>query len=347
MVPNTLLWLVGTGALLCESVTGHFHQPRVYEYGAPVKRAVANSAVPQSVLTIITPSPHASPITVTEQYQVVNSFVPKITLCAMALVPKSTVTAPYQLTNTTVNPSRASIVPVLNDTIPRSPSLRGLTPTRSVSLSTIYSLSEGCKTTYSPTHTTVCHTTLTGLASKVTVSKCNQMITFSKETGYRLSVLDSGTSSVPSSLQPQVQTVTTFWAAPWQALTAGLTPANVTEKICSVPATAGAGQVCVDTAQSWSTYTATSMTVSTTDIDLTTTITGPQRVIVETYHADITETETVFSLSTRMILIVSTESLATETSNLPNGLRTASMTTQTTTKTVYPGSKATSVLVTP
>lgn len=41
-----------------------------------------------------------------------------------------------------------------------------------------------CSTQYPPLETTICATTLTGIASKVTITDCDQEVTFSTECGF-------------------------------------------------------------------------------------------------------------------------------------------------------------------
>jgi hypothetical protein len=98
----------------------------------------AKPTIPNSFYTIITPSPGAAPVT--RQNQVVVTFVPLMTMCVgppVAFVPITTVEPPY-----------------LNYSI----SIAG---------------NGSCSTYYIRTATTVCVTTLTGLATRIRVSQCS------------------------------------------------------------------------------------------------------------------------------------------------------------------------------
>lgn len=233
--------------------------------------------------TLLTPSPSAAAVAITQQSQVITTFVPQMTLCAMGLIPvthynNASRTAPYMNYSTSVS----------------------------------YSLSEGCTTMYTPSRTTVCATTLRGLATAVAVTACDQPVTFSSQFGYTQDAPASGASAAA----PSITTQTTFFVAPWQALATGAMPVNVTERICSMRS---ATRRCVDVRQSWSTTVVMVVTATTSHVDLTTTIPGPSRLIIETFHADITETMTDFSISTVMVLQVSTESTSTMVSTILGG----------------------------
>jgi len=235
--------------------------------------------------------------------------------------------------------------------------------------STSYSLSEGCLTHYSPLITTVCATILQGIATSINITACSQPVTFSSQYGYVLSIPPGNISTMTPS--PVVQTQTTYWVAPWQALTAGLTPANVTERICSAVPSIGAGNIavnetqCVDINEVWQTTIVTILTSTISHIDLTTTIPGPSQLMIETFHADITETMTELSLSTRMVLVYSTESVSTSIStvatasgvitgptvsqtmtliNAPSHGHVTSTVTRLLTSTIYSGTKTTTVM---
>jgi len=247
--------------------------------------------------TMITPSRSASPIAVTSMSQVVTTYIPIITMCAISLVP-ITLTPKY-----------------------------GNSSTRyaNASYSVSSSLGEGCTTYYNTTSTTVCATVLTGIATSYNITGCKQDVTFSTAYGYRQTYDAAVNSSAYTGILAPIETVTSMWIAPWQALTSGLTPENITQKVCSyIPATATASageaapqqQECVDSFESWVTFVVASTTSSTSHVDLTTTIAGPSQVIIETFHADVTATMTVFSISTVLVLEYSTETTMTSTSTL-------------------------------
>lgn len=260
---------------------------------SPTSPAQSTSSTPFTTYTLITPSPSAAPVAITTQSQVMTTYIPQMTLCAIGLIP---------VTQYAGNISRTA-------------------PFMNYSTSVSLSLSQGCSTSYAAERTTVCATTLRGLATAVAVTACDQVVTFSSQYGYTQDVgayaTATGTGAAAAVATPSpITTQTTFYVAAWQALASGLSPANVTERVCSMRAST---RRCVDYHQAWSTTLVTMLTASTSHVDLTTTIPGPSRLIIETFHADITETMTVFSLSTVMVVQVSTQSLSTVVSTVPGG----------------------------
>ncbi|KAI9662099.1 MAG: hypothetical protein M1831_002795 [Alyxoria varia] len=191
------------------------------------------------------------------------------------------------------------------------------------------SLSDGCRTVYSSTQTTVCATTVTGLATRIPITDCDQLITFSTQYGYVQSVPQgiSDVATLPSSAQPAVQTLTTYWEARWQELSGG-NPEHITQKVCSTPVPYyqpggmpnvdpyTGGERCVDIWQALRTSTSTYITSTTTTFDFTTTIPGPSELIIQHYHVTVTGEETDLKLSSSMVLQYSTEAVVTSTENL-------------------------------
>lgn len=114
----------------------------------PRRNAIANATTTEACslpsrsstpVTTIYPSPGARPIEVFNQSQVVTSFIPEATWCVgppIGLVATATILGP----------------PYLNASTLYSTTVAG---------------TGSCETIYAPTTTTVCATTLTGLASKV------------------------------------------------------------------------------------------------------------------------------------------------------------------------------------
>lgn len=228
----------------------------------------------RSIHSIIFPSPDASPVEVTAQSQVVTSFFPEMTWCVghpVALIPISG--SPY-----------------LNQSLEYSTSMSG------TSL---------CETVYVPTATTVCATTLTGIASKVTVSECDQEITFSSECGYTLETPTPVTTNhsmiTPA---PTVKRMMTYWLAPWQSLTAGETPSDVDIKVCTI--LEDGNMECIRYQEVWEVVLVTSTITTSREISLTTTVSGPGTLMVETMEIYITDTietvdlSTVFALETEI-----------------------------------------------
>jgi hypothetical protein len=246
-------------------------------------RIPAETTTELAVLTFITPSPSATPIAVTQQSQLVTSYVPQITVCALP---------PLAFVSGTFSNPASSGPPYLNYSVSTPPGLGE------------------CLTTYSPTVTPVCYTVLNGIASRVTVSDCTQSITFSSDVYFSLDSSEPTPTALCLATQaPQIRPVTTYYVAPWDELTSGETPEHVQVNVCATHA--NDTTVCVDFIENWSTTTVMSVASSTTHVDITTTVKGPAIVMVETYHMDVTATKTIFALSTHMGLEYEFETLKT------------------------------------
>ncbi|KAF2436671.1 hypothetical protein EJ08DRAFT_674532 [Tothia fuscella] len=231
------------------------------------------------ILTYVTPSPSAQPIPITAQGQLVTSYIPQITVCALP-----------PLAFESVAPTGP---PYLNYSVS--------IPTRTGS----------CLTTYSPTITPICHTVLTGIASRTTVTDCTQEITFSSDVDFIIETPDA-TSSASSFITPApyVRLLETYYAATWtEFATPGVAPSNVDVKICTTYQ--NGTTICMEQVEAWYVETVTLITSTTTHIDLTTTVKGPALVMVETYHMDVTGAKTTISLSTKMGLEYEFQTLTT------------------------------------
>ncbi|TVY81416.1 hypothetical protein LSUE1_G002399 [Lachnellula suecica] len=97
-----------------------------------------------------------------------------------------------------------------------------------------------CSTAFQNITTTSCSTVLTAWFSSVTVTDCDQNITFSTQSSYSLATETSSAVALPSVPVGQVsqqtsttyvQSVVSYYIAPWQSLAAN-TPNNVTVLIC-------------------------------------------------------------------------------------------------------------------
>jgi len=244
----------------------------------------AKPTIPNSFYTIITPSPGAAPVKVTKQSQVVATFVPLMTMCVgppVAFMPITTVGPPY-----------------LN----YSMSVAG---------------NGSCSTYYTRTVTTVCATTLTGLATRIRVSQCSQEVTFSSDFGYSLET-PSPAMNNSALITPAlaIKTMITYYMAPWQALTGGGTPSNVDSKICTVQSD---GRLdCAYYHEVWYIQIITVTSTTTSHVNLTTTVSGPDTFMVETIHMDITTTISSISLSTSMLLETEIEVETTSKSTRPS-----------------------------
>ncbi|EME38805.1 hypothetical protein DOTSEDRAFT_75516 [Dothistroma septosporum NZE10] len=247
---------------------------------------VAATTPPPPILTYVTPSPGASLIAVTEQSQIVDSFVPQFTLCDLP---------PQAVYSVTPLPSITTMS----------------TPWRNYSVS-IPPGNGTCTTIYSPTQTMICATTLTGLVTKYTVSECAQDITFSTEYGAVLAsptVTVNYTSGASGSAlitpAPTLQQLTTYYVAPWEAVTAGTAPEEVTLKVCATYA--NGTEECIRQYEVWHTSLITQVATTTTSVNISTTIHGLSQLIVETFVANVTAQVTTFSMATNMELEYQTQ----------------------------------------
>ena len=275
-------------------------------------------------LATITPSPSASLVQITQQSQVVTTYVPQFTLCELPPI---------------------ALIPV-------SASNAGSIGPQFLNVSTSYSASfppgnGTCSTFLAPSQTTVCTTTLTGLITTYPVTDCAQQITFSSHLGYTL-VTPTTTPSTGSNITtgvfsnislitpaPSIQTLTTYYLAPWQDLiSAGTPPADVDLKICS--AATDDADVCLSEHETWATQLATITTSTTSSINFTATVPGPAQLIVETLVANITETKTTLTMETNMVMNINVITETLSTSRISS--QATSISTDTSTITVLPAS---------
>lgn len=246
-----------------------------------------------TIHSIIYPSPDASPVEITTQSQTITSFIPEMTWC---------VGPPVGL-------KRISTAPYSNN---------------SIEYETLVAGSGHCETVYVPTTTTVCATTLTGIATKITVSECDQVVTFSSECGFTLETPKPTPASptLNNSLAlitpaPTVRKLMTYWMAPWQSLTAGDTPSDVDMKICRILDN-GDEMECTQFQEVWEVIIVTTTSTSTHDVQLTTTVSGPGTLMIETMKVHVTDTFEIVVLSTSLLLEseVKTESTSKKSKKL-------------------------------
>lgn len=238
---------------------------------------------------------------VTAQSQLVTSYVPQFTLCQL--------------------PS--------GDSYPVTMQLPATAPYKNYSMP-ISSGNSSCTTIYSETETMVCATTLSDLTTTYTVTQCPQDITFSTRffytlatpTGLNGTAAATGTGLHPFSNAsamitpaPTIQTLTTYYLAPWQELTSAGPPADVDLKVCS--ALVNGTEQCVRQYEVWQTSLVTSVMTTFSACNFTTSIGGPSQLIVETFVANVTELMTTISMSTTMALEYETEIETTSTSTRP------------------------------
>jgi hypothetical protein len=262
----------------------------------------------RTIYSIVFPSPDAAPIEVTAQSQVLTSYIPEMTWC---------VAPPLQYLP-------ISGAPYLNATTNHTTTVTG---------------TGSCETVYAPLETTVCATTLTGLASKVTITDCSQEVTFSTECGFTLETPTptKGNNTSMITPAPTVRQIFTYYVAPWQSMTAGETPSDVDVKICKV--LDNGDLECSRFQEVWEVVVVTSTLTTTHPIAFTATVSGPGTLIVETLQAIVTDTITTLGLSTTLLLEteIETESTSTRRKTSASGTSTVNGGTSTLflTKTVH------------
>lgn len=169
------------------------------------------------ILTIITI--RATPVRITKQMQYVTSYSPIMTFCPLAALPLSPNFPTSGLPTASANHTNATLPS--SDILPRNSDLaaKPILPRQIANVST-------CSIFREPIPTPICHTTLSPLAAPpILVTACHQCVTFSSQFGY---VLTSGTASA------EVETLTTYYEAPWTDLSAGSVPTkDVIAEVCS------------------------------------------------------------------------------------------------------------------
>ncbi|EMC98414.1 hypothetical protein BAUCODRAFT_146943 [Baudoinia panamericana UAMH 10762] len=263
----------------------------------PPEVSASTSTTSPGVIAYITPSPGANPVAITAQSQLVTYYVPQYTLCPLA---QSDFFAP---TRTPI--SRPTTAPFHNYS------------------SSIPPGSTSCSTIYSQATNTICDTTLRDLITSYPVTECSQDITFSTREGYRLitptltanistnTTSTNGTAMITPTPTFSIQNLTTYYFAPWQNLTGGTAPPDITKAICADYTN---GTECITEYEVWHTSVITETRTATQSLDITTRIPGPSSVVIwETIVANVTEIMTTFSTTTTSELEYETSWTVTHT----------------------------------
>lgn len=222
------------------------------------------------------PSPFAFPIPVTLQHQVATTYIPRYTTCREG--PEAT---------------PAPGPPYLNVTSTAAPT--SSTP---------------CETFYDASETTLCHTTLIGLATRVTITDCSQEITFSSDFGATFvtpSPTRVGSGSLRSTItpSPSTQLQTTYYISPWHSFVdnQGRIPEHVDVKVCHARAENATIEDCIREEEVWTAVPVVVTTHFTTSVDMLATLTdGPGTYYVGTVHGHFVGNRTTVSVSTQMVM---------------------------------------------
>ena len=257
-----------------------------------------------NIIAYFSPSPAANPIPITEQSQVATSFAPQFTVCVLPPVAFVRINETAGLNGTVVDGN--------NIEEPPKPSFVALTS----------DANETCSTYFKPSATRICATILTGLATRVTVTDCDQEVTFSSQWGFELetpapitsSLTNSSTTTISPS--PTIQTLMTYFRAPWQSLTAGYVPKDIEATVCQMRQD-GSHDECIEVRELWSVVPVIMTSTVTSKVDFTTVVSGPAKVRVETIEMDVTRDISEISLSTTLVLEYDFESERTESEISP------------------------------
>ncbi|EKG11689.1 hypothetical protein MPH_11182 [Macrophomina phaseolina MS6] len=270
------------------------------EEATPIPAIISSTPV-STVYSYYYPSPSAYPTPITQQSQVETTYVPRITTCKGPPIA-------FEILQQAVSP-------FLNST------------------SIIYGTSPiTCDTLYYTEITTICATTLTGVASKVIVSECSQDVTFSSDFGAttvtpRSTVTDDNGDSTTITAAPSLQLRTTYYLAPWQSLAAsvGILPTDVDVKVCHQRPDNDTIEDCIRMEESWAVLPVTLTSSYTSSVDVLVTLTeGPGEYVVGTVHGQFVGNATIVSLSTEMIL-----NYAYDAQTISRGPRLGSLVTET------------------
>lgn len=268
---NTLIGLSGLSCIGDVVAVGHWrsHPQRHHRRAAPAalhrrngNPTVATATSTMDILTIITPSPSATPVTITEQGQIVTMYEPQVTICSI-------------YTNGSTSLEKLPIAP-------------------SMSTQLSSSIDSNCTTIYNSYTTSICHATLTGLASKVIVSECAQQVTFSKDYGAAI-VTPSPKLEGPRMITPapSIQMISTYYAAPWTDLTSGRTPSKVRVAACSASGINESATTCTEWDEVWSASTMFRVMETTTAINFSSVVTGPVNIMYGTQMLNVSGTTTL------------------------------------------------------
>ncbi|KAL8792582.1 MAG: hypothetical protein Q9195_004805 [Heterodermia aff. obscurata] len=232
----------------------HVSRAAVARRGGEVATIVRPGAGTSTVtaLTFFTPSPAAEPVPITSQSQVVTSYIPLMTICPL-LVPPTIPALPLP-TVTFNSTSRGTVtsafVPASSGASLYRRQYGEETDTPYANSSIPTSTLSSCSVFYTPTTTSICHTTLSPLASPIIpITECHQKVTFSTDHGYTL-VSSAGPyyANVSTTAPVSVLSLTSYFVAPWQYIYTGIPADMVDVVICN---TTVGRRVCTTTAEDW------------------------------------------------------------------------------------------------
>ncbi|KAL8772123.1 MAG: hypothetical protein Q9194_004695 [Teloschistes cf. exilis] len=130
-----------------------------------------------------------------------------------------------------------------------------------------------CSTSYSPTLTRSCATTLTPVgAPPLPITACDQEVTFSTDHGYRPAPTSTESTDSGSDGSRAIETLTTFYLADWTDVATGLPRGLVKEKVCSE-----AG--CMTRLERWIPVTTQTLQILTSTVQFTGVLSTPAQVL--------------------------------------------------------------------
>ncbi|TVY43697.1 hypothetical protein LOCC1_G004785 [Lachnellula occidentalis] len=164
-----------------------------------------------------------------------------------------------------------------------------------------------CSTVFRNITTSLCSTVLTAWFTSITVTDCNQNITFSTQSSYSLATATTISSTPPafpagqaSSQGPTaatfVQSVVSYFIAPWQSLAAN-TPNNITVLICKFDQ--DKNKICQEIQEVWVVHTESVPVTSTSMVSVSTSFTVPAVLLLGPSQS-ITAPKGAFELTTEI-----------------------------------------------
>ncbi|KAL3420223.1 hypothetical protein PVAG01_08722 [Phlyctema vagabunda] len=135
-----------------------------------------------------------------------------------------------------------------------------------------------CSLVFQTSTLTSCSAVVTGFFTRITVSDCEQSITFSSQTNYSVAtatVVPSASAAIiareAASLTTYVESVVSYYIAPWQSLISN-DPSGITVVICT---TNYVGEKCIQVQEVWVVYTEYVPVVLTSQISISQSFSSP------------------------------------------------------------------------
>lgn len=184
--------------------------------------------------------------------------------------------SPYLNTSNTYSPdwkSKGMSVGSQSDFVPSTStvlttSVSTVTATTTVTVLPAYEVCDvdgvSCSTISTTSTTTICSAVLTGFFTRVTVTDCDQSVTFSTKSSYSMiTAAPTAVQARRAEVTGSLQSIVSYFIAPWQSIAAN-NPSGITIKVCTV---SDSGVVtCNDVQEVWVVLTVTVPVVRTSTV---------------------------------------------------------------------------------